>query len=245
MEKTLMQKTGTVIYQIGFDFTSAEQKVILEYLQANNYSLVGYKGASGPNQVSSGVPTWFSISYYSVFGQLEIDYEPKYKVYVFNKADITINTTIMMQALSDEVPLGAKVYFNPDGSFRSGSGGSEGMITVQNNRPAGTPPLTIGLAAKVNGRFLPFCAFTCTPQGIVNIKPNEKIALFAAQTNATPGSVVNQINNPGCSFMFSAQDIVYDLQMISTTNGITNAPGALPVTPLSPGSSLGQILNSF
>lgn len=241
MEKTLMQKA--TIFSTVFDFTSEEQKEILRYLQVNNYKLLGYKGASGPNQVSSGVPTWFSMPFANMFGQLEIDYEPRYKVYIFNKEDITVNTTIMMHALSDEVPLGTNVVFNTDASFRSDSVGSEGVITVYNSRPAGTSPITIGLAVKVMGQFLPFCAFTCAPQGTVSIRPDAKTALFAAQSNMTSGSVADHIINPGCSFMWNAENLMYDLQMIPETYGIENVPGKALVEPVSPGSSLVQIFN--
>ncbi|REC62983.1 hypothetical protein DRF65_07045 [Chryseobacterium pennae] len=243
MEKTLMQKA--TIFSTEFDFTSGEQKEILHYLQVNNYRLLGYKGASGPNQVSSGVPTWFSMPYVNMFGRFEIYYEPRYKVYVFNKGDITINTTITMHALSDEVSLGTKVVFNTDGSFHSDSVGSEEVITVYNSRPAGTSPITIGLAVKVNGQFLPFCAFTCAAQGTVSIQPDAKIALFAAQSNMTSGSVADHIINPGCSFMWNAKNTMFDLQMIPETYGIENVPGRLSVEPVSPGSSLLQLFNIF
>ena len=54
-----LNSSGT-IFSIDFDFGSADQRTILDYLQKNNYKLFGYKGASGPNQVSAGLPTWFA-----------------------------------------------------------------------------------------------------------------------------------------------------------------------------------------
>ena len=59
-------------FKIDFDFKSAEQKTILEYLQANKFKLMGYKGATGPNQVSAGVPTWFVEPYIEMFGRVKI-----------------------------------------------------------------------------------------------------------------------------------------------------------------------------
>lgn len=243
MEKTLVQKR--TLFSMNFDFTSEEQKQILKFLQENNYKLVGYKGASGTNQVTAGVPTWFSMPYESMFGEVRIDCEPLYKVYVFNKSNIDINTRITMQALSDEIPLGTKVEFNPDGSFHTSPGGSEGVITVYNNRPEGMPPVTIGLAAKVELQYLPFCAFICASQEAVSMKPSERVALVASQTNAAPGSMANQINNPGCSFTFSDENTIFDLQMTPTTYGIENIPGKAPVEPVPSGSSLVKILNTF
>lgn len=245
MEKTLIKTAATTIFSINFDFTSSEQKAILQYLQQNNYKLMGYKGASGPNQVSTGVPAWFAINYSDMFGAVEIDYEPKYKVYVFNKSTIGTNTTIQMQALSDEVPLGTAVVFHQDGSFSTNGSAPAGVITVKNERGAGTPNITIGLAAKVNGQYLPFCAFTCTPLGSVSMEPNEKVVLFAAQTNMTSGSVTGNATAPGCNFIFSAQNVEYDLQMIAGTYGIESVPGTAPVNPVLSGESLTQLLNIF
>lgn len=242
--KTSLFVAGGTVYTIGFDFTSQSQKTILQYLQANGYSLFGYKGATGPNQVSAGLPTWFKVPYSGVFGSVEIDYEPLYKVYVFNQATIGANTTIKMQAMSIEVPLGTALQFNPDGSFSQMGTAPDGMITVLNSRPAGTDNVTIGLAAMVDGAYQPFCAFTCTPQGSVSMAPNEKVCLFAAQTNLQSGSVVGNMTAPGCTFEFNSGSVNYNLQMIDSTYGIESAPGGLPVTEVSSGASLAQLLNS-
>ncbi|WP_347218461.1 hypothetical protein [Chryseobacterium sp.] len=243
MEKTLMQKL--TLFSMNFDFSTGQQKEILNDLQRNNYKLVGYKGATGNNQITVGVPTWFSIVYSGVFGTLEIDYEPKYKLYAYHRSHIDINTTIVMEELSEEISLGTGMTFNSQARFVKTSDAPEGVITVNDSRPAGSPSLIIGLAAKVDGRHLPFCAFTSSPQEIITIEPNEKTALFALQTNMTPGSLADHINNPGCCFMFSDQNMKYDLQMIPDTYGIENVPGKLPVEPVSPGSSLIQLFSTF
>lgn len=245
MEKTLFQKPATTIFSINFDFTSNDQKTILQYLQVNGYQLMGYKGASGRHQISSGVPTWFTISYQQIFGELEVDYEPEYKVYVFNKETIEVNTTIQMQALSEEIPLGSVVTFHKDGSFSTDSGAPAGVITLKNDRDANTPDITVGLAAKVNGIFQPFCAFTSTPQDSVSMEPNEKIVLFAAQTDMISGTVVRNVYGPGCNFMFNLPNIQYNLEMIRHTYGIESVPGTTPVNPVSSGQSLLQLLHIF
>ena len=243
MEKTLIQRPGITRYSINFDFTSADQKQILQYLQENGYQLLGFKGAGGSNQIISGVPAWFSTSFAEMFGVEEIDCEPAYKVYVFNKEVIQPNTTIQMQALSQEIPLGTSLIFHPDGSFSTNGNAPEGIINVRNERPAGTPGLTIGLAGKVNGRFQPFCAFACNAQGQVNMQPNNNMVLFAAQTNVRSGSVAGYTLEPGCKFMFSTKDIEYDLQIIQGTYGIINYPGTAPVDPVPSGQSLIKLLN--
>jgi hypothetical protein len=241
--RTSLGDASATIFTMNFDFTSAGQKDILKYLQNNNYQLFGYKGASGPNQISSGLPTWFAVPYLEIFGSMEIDYEPLYKVYVFNKAVIGANTTIKMEALSIELPLGSAVQFNSDGTFTIIGDAKPGTISIFNNRPAGTTNVTVGLAAKVNSTYAPFCAFTSTPQGTVSMEPNEKVVLFAAQTNLVSGSVVGNATSPGCTFMFNASSIDYELEMIPSTYGITSAPGGLPVTQISSGASLAQLLN--
>ncbi|WP_228414375.1 hypothetical protein [Chryseobacterium sp. CH21] len=243
MEKTLIQRPGITRYSINFDFTSADQRRILQELQENGYQLLGYKGATGPNQITSGVPTWFAMNFSEMFGLAEIDCEPQYKVYVFNKEVIQPNTTIQMQSLSQEISLGTSLIFHPDGSFSTIGNAPDGVITVRNERPAGTPALTIGLAGKVNGRFQPFCAFTCISQGQASMEPNDNIALFAVQANVTSGSVASNARTSGCEFMFSAGNMEYDLQIVQGTYGITNSPGTAPVDPVPSGQSLIQLLN--
>ncbi|WP_025743195.1 hypothetical protein [Aquimarina pacifica] len=233
------------IFKIDFDLTSQEQIDILDYLQANNYKLLGYKGASGPAQVTEGVPVWFAEPFIEMFGNVEIDYEPLYKVYVYNKATIGAYTTIQMQALSPEVPLGTAVTFNADGSWSTiPDGAPDGIITLLNNRPAGTDNITVGLASKVNGEFAPFCAFTATPQGSISMEPNETVLLFAAQDDLVSGSVVGNTTAPGCTFDFNASSTQYDLQLLPSTFGIDNAPGGRPVTVTDSGTDLTKLLTT-
>ncbi|WP_298903362.1 hypothetical protein [uncultured Psychroserpens sp.] len=221
------------IYNINFDFTSQEQQLLLRQLQAGNYTLFGFKGASGPNQITTGLPVWFTIPYMSMFGRTQIDYQPQYKVYVYNQDYIGTNITIHMQALSAEVPLGTILTFNADGTFSIKPGGSAGASNV-----------TAGLAAKINGVYAPFCAFTSRPQGVVVMQPNDKIALFAAQTYLFSGSIISNALNPGCTFEFNPGSIQYNLEMMPASFSITNIPAALPVTEMYPGASLIQLLNS-
>jgi hypothetical protein len=249
MEKAVAQRTSLfttngTIFTIDFDFTGAVQNQILSYLQQNNYTLYGFKGATGPNQVTAGLPVWFAEPCQEMFGHVEIDYEPLYKVYVFNQAVIGANTTIQMQAMSAAVPLGTALTFNADGTFSASGTATPGLITVANNRPAGTNNVTIGLAAYVNGLYAPFCAFTCTPMGSVSMEPNETVCLFAAQPSLQSGSVIGNAAAPGCTFEFNASTISYNLEFIGSTYGITNAPGGAPVTAISSGASLIQLLNS-
>ena len=244
-ETSLFRTTSAgTVYAIDFDFTNADQKTILSYLQVKNYSLLGYKGATGPNQVSSGLPTWFAKPFMEMHGQVEIDYEPVYKIYAYNKANIGTNSTIQMESLSVELPLGTAAQLNPDGTFSIIGNANPGIITVLNNRPAGTNNITIGLAAKIDGNFSPFCAFTAAPQGTVTIQPSEKICLFAAQTSMVAGSVVGNAATPGCTFEFSSSAIDFDLQFIAGTHEIKSAQKGAPVKQISSGDSLIQILNT-
>lgn len=232
------------IFTIDFDFTSAIQNQYLAYLQKNGYTLYGFKGATGPNQVTAGLPVWFAESFEEMFGVVEIDYEPLYKVYVFNQAVIGANTTIQMQVMSKEVPLGTALIFNTDGTFSTDPGaGKPGVITVKNNRGAGTSNVTIGLAAYVKGAYAPFCAFTSTPQSSLSMEPRETVCLFAAQPSLQSGSVLGNAAAPGCTFEFNASNISYNLEMIGSTFGITSAPGGTPVTEISSGESLMKLLN--
>jgi hypothetical protein len=235
-------------FSMDFDFTTAQNKGILKYLQNNKYQLLGFKGASGPNQLSVGVPTWFSMPFGNIFGKVSIDYTPKYKVYVFNRAQIAAYTTIEMEAISEEIELGHGLVFTPDGEFTSGTeAANKNSIALKNNRPAGTSNLTVGLAGLVNlptgQKYLPFCAFTLTPQGSINMTPLETICLMAAQVNLNSGNVQAVASAPGCSFSFSDSAITYRLQVKDSTYEITNVQGEKPVNRVSSGTALNMVVN--
>lgn len=237
-------------FSMKFDFTLAADMAVLKQLQDQGYNLLGYKGAIGPNQLTTGVPTWFSVPFGNMFGLVDIDYAPQYKLYITNQSNIAANTTIQMQSLSNALPLGNAQTFNPDGSFVSGGVANvpADSLGLYNNRPAGTPPLTVGLAGLVNtpqgSKYLPFCAFTLNPQGSIIMKPLETILLVAAQQNLQSGNVQASVSAPGCSFSFSASTIEYDLQILPSTYAITNQPNTAPVSTVSSGSTIGAIINT-
>ncbi len=234
-------------FSIDFDFTSAEQKKILGYLQQNNYQLLGYKGAAGAGQISVGVPTWFVVPFGNMFGEVEIDYTPLYKVYVFNKANIAAYTTIQMQVLSNEIELGKGLVFNQDGSFTTGAAPSSGTaISLKDNRKSGSPDVTVGLAGLVNlpsgQQYLPFCAFNLPPQNSIEMSPLETICLMAARTDLKSGNVQAVASAPGCSFTFGDSKVNYNLMIQDSTYAIESAPGGNPVTAISSGDALKKIL---
>lgn len=242
-----IELTSDTVYSIDFNFTSAPQQAVLQYLQNNNYQLLAYKGATGPNQVTAGLPTWFAVPFGNIFGAVEIDYTPQYKIYVFNQATIAANTTIQMQSLSSEVGLGTALNFQPTGAFTSAGSSKPGTITLNNQRPAGTPNITVGLAGLVNlpsgTQYLPFCAFTLTPMGSITMAPTENVAMMAAQVNLQSGNVQANASAPGCSFTFDSSKITYNLMVTPSTYAITNQPGTIPVENMLSGQALG-FLNS-
>lgn len=234
-------------FTIGFDFTSSTQKQLLQYLQQNNYSLIGFKGAQGPRQVAVGVPAWFSVPFGNIFGTTTITYEPKYKVYVFNQAQIAAQTTIQMQSLSNPVPLGSALTFEPTGNFTTGGVNDvpSGTIGLYNNRPPSTPNVTVGLAGLVNTavgyQYLPFCAFTLPPQNAIMMTPLEQVLLVAAQLDLTSGNVQANLTAPGAAFAFSTQTPSYPLMIEAGTYGITPVPGGPPVVQVNSGATVALI----
>jgi hypothetical protein len=245
-----VQQSSSGTFSIGFDFQSADQRDILKYLQANNYTLVGFKGAQGPQQVTVGVPTWFSVPFLSMFGDVTINYRPLYKVYVYNSADIAVQTIIKMQALSTAIELGQSLSFNSDGAFTSGGVGNVPANTIGlfNNRPANTAAVTVGLAGLVDtpsggSQYLPFCAFTLTPQASILMTPIEQVLLFAAQTNLTSGNVQANAAAPGCRFAFTNAVQRYDLMVTPSTYQVNNRPGTPPVQEIQSGSLVSLVNN--
>jgi hypothetical protein len=242
-----IELTSATTFAMNFDFNSATQQEILRYLQTNNYQLLAYKGAIGPNQVAAGLPTWFAVPFGNIFGAVGIDYTPQYKVYIFNQATIAANTTIAMQSLSAEVGLGTALNFTQNGLFTSAGSSKPGTITLHNQRPAGTPNITVGLAGLVElpsgTQYLPFCAFTLTPMGSITMEPTENVAMMAAQVNLQSGNVQANASAPGCSFTFDSSRIAYELMITPSTYAITNQPQTTPVENISSGQAL-SFLNS-
>jgi hypothetical protein len=229
-------------FSMDFDFTSSSQAAILGQLQAENFVLLAYKGATGSSQVTAGLPTWFAVPFGDLFGVVAINYTPQYKVYVFNQATIAANTVIQMEVLSDEIGLGTSLNFSQEGQFTSAGTSPAGTITLTNQRPAGTPNVTVGLAGLVNlptgSQYLPFCAFTLTPLGSIEMAPIERVAMMAAQMNVQSGNVQANASAPGCSFAFNSSDVLYKLMVEPSTFTITSQPGGNPVTPLTSGQAL-------
>ncbi|MCB8836509.1 hypothetical protein [Aurantimonas sp. VKM B-3413] len=234
-------------FTIDFDFNSADQNKVLSALQQGNYNLIGFKGAMGPSQIAAGVPAWFVVPFGNMFGQTQIQYEPQYKVYIFNSAQIAAQTTITMQSLSNPMGLSSAVTFTSTGQFATG--GVDGVpadsIGVLNDRPASTPAVTVGLAGLVTTptgqQYLPFCAFTLPPQNSIIMKPLEQVLLVAAQLNLTSGNVQANLSAPGCKFAFDATNQDYPLIIKPGTFEITGAPGKAPTIPVGSGSSVALI----
>jgi hypothetical protein len=240
-------------FSMNFDFTSADQRNVLGKLQSQNYTLLGYKGASGPNQLAVGVPTWFAVPFGNIFGAPTIDYRPTYKVYMSQQSDIAVGTTIKMESLSDAVTLGSALKFMPDGRFVSGGVENvpKGSIGLFNNRPANTPQLTVGLAGLVNTpngqEFLPFCAFALNPQNSIIMTPLENILLVAAQQSLQSGNVQANVAAPACTFSFDLKQhpsiLSYQLMVLDNTFEITNMPGTSPVNKVGSGSAVSIVNN--
>jgi hypothetical protein len=66
------------------------------------YTLYGYKAAGGAGQIKEGIPVWLTQDYKNVFGTMNINYEPKYKVYIGTKRKVAANITIVMNKLSPD-----------------------------------------------------------------------------------------------------------------------------------------------
>ncbi|TGE29942.1 hypothetical protein E5K02_02580 [Hymenobacter metallicola] len=234
-----MQATANgTTYTIEIDATST----VLGELQAQNFTLLAYKGASGPNQVSAGMPTWFAQPFINLFTPIDIEYTPVYQVYISSVLNVAPNTIINMAKASLPVGLGTSLVFNADGTFTQGGAGTAGSIALTNNRPAGTPPLVVGLAAMINGVFSPFCAFTCPPQNAVQMTPHESVAFFAARTALQSGSVTANATAPGSSFAIQPTVTDYTLQVQDSTFAIVGT-GSTITTVINAGDAL-SILNS-
>lgn len=244
LELAQLNTAGTV-FNVNFDFTNAEQAAILQELIQAGFTLYGFKAAGGAGQIASGVPVWFTRDYKNIFGMLNINYTPKFKVYIGNSIKVGPDTIITSDKMSPEVPLGTAVTVDRFGNFSTVPGGApDGTIELINDRPADTDMLTVGLAALVDGEFRPFCAFESRPGSTISMEPRENVLLFAAQTNLVSGSVVANTAAPGCLFPLDSAHIQYSLEMIPGTLGMRSVSGGLPVTPTVSQENIGILLGN-
>lgn len=232
-------------YRTIFDFDLTQQDEILKELQTYGYQLIGYKGATGTNQITSGLPTWFSESFIEMVGQIEIDHEPVYKVYAYEESDLEQYRQIEMDFLSEECALGSKISLNKDGSFSIlNDSAPKGCIQLIDNRPTGCKRIIVGLASKIIGRYAPFCAFYSSSQEIINMEPNDRICLFTSQTNISAGTVIKNLLGMGCSFEFSSSEKFYNLEMTRMPWGIKQTKPKDKVILRYPNQVLSRILNT-
>jgi hypothetical protein len=186
------------------------------------------------------------VPFGNMFGQTQIQYRPQYKVYIYNQSQIAAQTEIVMQTLSKPTDLGNSLTFTPTGQFSSGniSNVAGDSIGVSNDRAAGTPAVTIGLAGLVSTpsgeAYLPFCAFNLPPQNSIVMKPLEQVLLVAARLSLKSGSVQANLSAPGCMFEFDSGHQDYPLQIKDGTFALVSA-GKSPVTPVSSGSTVSLV----
>ncbi|MCG8462021.1 MAG: hypothetical protein MI919_37535, partial [Holophagales bacterium] len=139
--------------------------------------------------------------------------------------------------------LGTAWKLEPDGIFLPNGSAPAGSIELTNERQSGTPNITVGLAGLVNTplgqQYLPFCAFTLTPQGSVQMKPKEDVAIFAAMVDLQSGNVQANAAAPGCTFTFDQSTIDYELMVEPSTYAITNQPSTPAVKAVKSNAALG------
>ncbi|MEM1000298.1 MAG: hypothetical protein AAGN35_24810 [Bacteroidota bacterium] len=232
-------------FLIDVNFIGEQELRLKDELASEGFSLVGFKGAAnGASMV--GVPAWFSIPVRDLLDRNRIAVDLEFGVFVFNERDIDRNTVLTPQSrmganLSDRNSfiLSAFGQLMPDGNP-----GIEGTITVRSERQLGDDPVLVGIGAELDGEILPFCVYVLRPQSTVNMEPLEDVLLFFAQGPTRQGSVVGTVTTPGAKFMLNQITQTFDLRVIDNTFGLTNRAGSNPVTPVSAGANIVQILNA-
>ena len=231
-------------YKAVFDFGFPAQYEILGELQENGYKLMGYKGATGTNQVKCGLPTWFSESFIEMYGLIEIDHRPLYRVYVHEESQVDEYSEVEMHFQSDVYPLGTTLQLNADHSFSVIDEKSPTeTITLVDNRHHESKNIIVGLASFIIGRFSPFCAFISIAQEKVNMKPNNKICLFTAQTDIKPRQIIQNLTGMGCTFEFNDSQKQIALKVTQMPWGITKANSKMSLKMRFPNQPISKILN--
>lgn len=201
---------GDTVFNFNFNFERNEdQKNNLKELIDGNFTLCAYKGAKG----SGAIPVWFTETYDNVFGILSVNYTPSYKVFIGALREVSGTTSLNVSKSSAEIGLGKGLAVDKYGNFSTLANKDPLSIALMNNRPNGTPPLTVGLSALVGGEYKPFCTFELKPGGTINMEPLETVLLFAAQTDLVSGSVNATTAAPGCTFPFGQGPTTFPLEI--------------------------------
>jgi len=232
------------IYRAIFNFGLPKQNKILKEMYTHGYHLIGYKGATGTNQISEGLPTWFSRSFMELLNTNEIIHEPVYKVYVYEENDMNQYVQIKMDYLSEECDLGSSVSFNSQGEFSiQKDSAPEGCIQLIDNRPSGSKRIIVGLASKIMDQFSPFCAFSSSKE-IITMEPNNKICLYTAQTSLIEGTIIRNLLGMGSSFEFDSNNNQYELELTRMPWGIAQTDYNEKINIQFPNQDLSHILNT-
>ena len=128
----------------------------------HQFQLLAYRGASGPQPLRAGLPTWFAKSFCGLVGPIQLSCQPRYKVYVCRQTKFELGDVVRPDLLSGTLAPGATLVLDPAGRLRrSSEPAPAGSIALRNEMAAGTGAVTVGLAAPINGEYWPFCAFRC------------------------------------------------------------------------------------
>ena len=213
--------TANFSYDIEVGFTHAYQRHLLTYLCQHQFQLLAYRGASGPPPLRAGLPTWFAESFCGFVEPIRLNCQPCYKVYVSRQTEFDFGDVVQPDLVSGTLTLGTTLVLDPAGRLRrSQEPAPAGSIALRNEMAAGAGPVTVGLAAPINGEYRPFCAFRSEPQQEAVLTPHDEVALFAAPSLLRPGALVSHLNAPGCLLTFAAHTPFYTLKYPDKSNGV-------------------------
>ena len=229
-------------YDIEVEFTHAYQRHLLTYLCQHQFQLLAYRGASGPQPLRAGLPTWFAKSFCGLVGPIQLSCQPRYKVYVCRQTKFELGDIVQPDLVSGALAPGATLVLDPAGRLRrSSEPAPAGSIALRNEMAAGTGAVTVGLAAPINGEYWPFCAFRCESKQEAVLTPHDEVALFAAPASLQPGTLVSHLDAPGSLLPFTSHTPFYTLTMRDDSHTLV-ADWPTLATPVAAGTSLARLL---
>ena len=229
-------------YDIAVEFTRAYQRHLLTYLCQHQFQLLAYRGASGPQPLRAGLPTWFAESFCGFVEPIRLNCQPCYKVYVSRQTEFGFGDVVQPDLVSGTLTLGTTLVLDPAGRLRrSQEPAPAGSVALRNEMAAGTGPVTVGLAAPINGEYRPFCAFRCDSQQEAVLTPHDEVALFAAPASLRSGTLVSHLDAPGSLLTFTNHTPFYTLTMRDDSHTLV-ADWPTLATPVAAGASLARLL---
>ncbi|WNJ17091.1 hypothetical protein [Pontibacter sp. G13] len=236
---SLAQSQSLLSLQMG---SSMDLSVPPISLTENRY-LIGFRGAIGTPQITSGLPVWCAVPLENE-SPIELSGSgSSFRLYLAEQMPQS-GGNVQPKLISEPIELGIRYELTPSGKFVSVGTCEAGTVELLDTRLPDALPMVVGLTADIQGNDHPFCAFQSEPGTCVEIEPTDKVFFAITPTPWAIGQWMDRIPFSGCTWDFGEWDGPRQLWFDPALGVMNNAEGTEPVRTLGPGVFLPDFLNT-